>query len=96
MGIFLARLSNQQRQRRIITLVSTACGLYGLTSFLLVAIRTPSTIPDSMLSRWIAVSVMGSVLDLGIVIAPIILVWGLSMKRATRMAVVFGFAMRLP
>lgn len=70
--------------------------MYGLTSFLLVAIRSPTTVPDSMLPRWIAVSVMGSVLDLAIVIAPIVLVWNLSMKRATRMAVVIGFAMRLP
>lgn len=95
-GIFLARLSNQRRQRRIIVVVATACGIYGLTSFLLVAIRSPATVPANMLPRWIAVSVMGSFLDLCIVIAPIVLVWNLSMKRATRMAVVIGFAMRLP
>lgn len=95
-GLFLARLSTQQKQGRIIGLVTAACCLYGLASFLLVAIRNPSSTTTNMTPRWITVSAMGSTLDLAIATYPIVLVWGLKMKASSRLTVVTGFALRLP
>lgn len=95
-GLLLARLSNQKQMSRFAMAITAASALYGFVGVLLVAIRHPSTVSGNMFPRWIAVSAMGSTLDICIALFPLILVWGLSMKTSSRLTVVTSFAIRLP
>lgn len=95
-ALLLARLSNEKRSSRVAIVIAVASALYGCISFLLVAIRNPSAAPTGIIPRWIAVSAMGSTLDLAIAIFPLSLVWGLSMKVSAQVTVIASFAIRLP
>ena len=95
-GLLCLRLSSARKQVRVALIIMGACVLYGVASFLLVAIRNPAAVEHGMLDRWIAIAVMGDIIDAGIVAFPVFLVRRLQMERSAKMTVIAGFAMRLP
>ena len=95
-ALLFIRLSSAQRQIRAALLMAGLCLLYGLTSFLLVAIQDPGRMAHGILHRWIAIAAMGDLIDVSMVIFPFFLVRRLQMRRSSKITVITGFAMRLP
>ncbi|KAI5363498.1 hypothetical protein Slin15195_G091470 [Septoria linicola] len=78
--------------------------IYGCAGILIVSITQDLARPWSIVgrssrstfARWAAVEAMAMVLDCVLIIFPAVLVRGLNMGRSTKIAVVLGFAFRLP
>lgn len=78
--------------------------VYGAIAILIVALQQDLARPwlpqssssDTTLSRWIAVTAIGGLLDLCTMVFPIYLVWGLQMTRESKTKVVLSFLLRAP
>ncbi|KAF2724293.1 hypothetical protein K431DRAFT_282143 [Polychaeton citri CBS 116435] len=102
--VLFRRLSSVPIHVKYSDIIAVASMVFGTVSVFIVAIRQRPLRPweegpvtgHSTLSRWIAVEVMSSVLDLSIVIFPVYLVWDLQMRTSKKAWVVIGFVTRLP
>lgn len=100
----VAYLFKRLSPRRGATVLIYATLIYGCAGILIVAVTPdlarPWSIDDtssrSTFARWAAVEAIGMVLDCVLIIFPAVLVRGLNMGRSTKIAVVLGFAFRLP
>jgi hypothetical protein len=95
--LLLLRLSNSKKDIRMSYIGCAVCALYGVASILIIAIRNPLITPgEHVLERWIVIEVLGSLIDIAIMVFPFHLIRDLQMQPGTKFTVISGFALRLP
>lgn len=100
----LRRFSAAPERIRAFQAFIIAVGVYGLVGLLITALRQNVLHPwqydassaGTNLQRWVALGVMGIVLDIIGMLSPLYLIWDIQMNRRTKAMVVFAFAFRAP